>query len=75
MEFHAGSIGKSWKSVALEAELDQADSLRAQVFAGMQGMLKARRSHPALILLPQQEIPDAPPDLFLITRRAETERG
>ena len=55
---------------ALDAELDQADSLRAQVFAGMQGMLKARASHPAFNPFAEQEIPDAPPDLFLITRKA-----
>jgi glucosylglycerate phosphorylase len=55
---------------ALDAELDQPDSLRAQVFAGMQGMLEARASHPAFNPFAVQEIPDAPPDLFLITRKA-----
>jgi glucosylglycerate phosphorylase len=55
---------------ALDGELDQPDNLRAQVFAGMQGMLEARASHPAFNPFAEQEIPDAPPDLFLITRKA-----
>ena len=33
-------------------------------------MLKARASHPAFNPFAEQEIPDAPPDLFLITRKA-----
>jgi glucosylglycerate phosphorylase len=61
---------KKLEIAALEAELDQSDNLRAQVFAGMQRMLEARRSHPAFNPFAEQEIPDAPPDLFLITRKA-----
>jgi glucosylglycerate phosphorylase len=61
---------KKLEIAALEAELDQPDNLRAQVFAGMQRMLEARRSHPAFNPFAEQEIPDAPPDLFLITRKA-----
>jgi glucosylglycerate phosphorylase len=61
---------KKLEVAALEAELDPPDSLRAQVFAGMQGMLAARASHPAFNPFAEQEIPDAPPDLFLITRKA-----
>ncbi len=61
---------KKLEVAALEAELDQPDSLRAQVFAGMQSMLAARASHPAFNPFAEQEIPDAPPDLFLITRKA-----
>jgi hypothetical protein len=33
-------------------------------------MIEARRSHPAFSPYAAQVIPDAPPDLFLITRRA-----
>ena len=63
---------KKLDAAALEAELDQPDSLRALVFAGMQSMMEARRSHPAFNPYAHQEIPDAPPDLFLIDRRAES---
>ncbi len=63
---------KKLDAAALEAELDQPDSLRALVFAGMQRMMEARRSHPAFNPYAHQEIPDAPPDLFLIDRRAES---
>jgi glucosylglycerate phosphorylase len=59
---------------ALEAELDQPDSLRAQVFAGMQRMIEARESHPAFNPYAQQEFADAPPDLFLVTRKAANGR-
>jgi glucosylglycerate phosphorylase len=61
---------KKLEVAALEAELDQPDGLRAQVFAGMHSMLAARASHPAFNPFAEQEIPDAPPDLFLITRKA-----
>ena len=61
---------KKLEVATLEAELDQPDSLRAQVFAGMQIILAARASHPAFNPFAEQEIPDAPPDLFLITRKA-----
>ena len=61
---------KKLESAALEGELDEPDSLRAQVFAGMQRLLEARASHPAFNPFAEQEIPDAPPDLFLITRKA-----
>ena len=61
---------KKLEIAALEVELNQSDNLRAQVFAGMQRMLEARRSHPAFNPFAEQEIPDAPPDLFLITRKA-----
>ena len=55
---------------ALEAELDDPGSLRARVFAGIRQMIEARRSHSAFSPYAAQIIPDAPPDLFLITRRA-----
>ncbi len=61
---------KKLEVAPLEAELDQPESLRAQVFAGMQSMLKARATHPAFGPFAQQEIPDGLPDLFLITRKA-----
>ena len=56
---------KKLEVASLEAELDQPDSLRAQVFAGMQSMLAARASHPAFNPFAEQEILDAPADLFL----------
>ena len=65
---------KKLEVASLEAELDQPDSLRAQVFAGMQSMLAARASHPAFNPFAEQEILDAPPDLFLITRKAANGR-
>ena len=55
---------------ALEAELDDPGSLRARVFARIRQMIEARRSHSAFSPYAAQIIPDAPPDLFLITRRA-----
>lgn len=55
---------------ALEAELDNPGTLRARVFAGMRQMIEARRAHRAFSPYAGQVIPDAPPDLFLISRRA-----
>jgi glucosylglycerate phosphorylase len=57
-------------AAALGAELDDPASLRARVFGGIEHMIEARRSHPAFTPYAAQVIPDAPPDLFLITRRA-----
>jgi glycosidase len=61
---------KKLDAAAIEAELDDPGSLRARVFAGIRQMIGARRSHPAFSPYAAQAIPDAPPDLFLITRRA-----
>jgi len=54
----------------LEAELDDPKSLRARVFAGIQRMIVVRASHPAFSPYAGQEIPEAPPGLFLIIRNA-----
>jgi glucosylglycerate phosphorylase len=61
---------KKLDAATLEAELDDPASLRARVFAGIRQMIEARRSHPAFNPYAEQVIPDAPPDLFLIRRRA-----
>lgn len=54
----------------LEGELDNPRSLRARVFAGVRRMLEARASHPAFSPYAEQEIPEAPPGLFMIARNA-----
>ena len=59
----------------LEAELDKPESLRARVFAGIRRMIEARASHPAFSPYSGQEIPEAPPGLFLIVRKAVDGRG
>ncbi|MFZ0709775.1 MAG: sugar phosphorylase [Terrimicrobiaceae bacterium] len=58
----------------LEAELDKPESLRARVFAGVRRMLEARAGHPAFSPYARQEIPEAPPGLFLIFRKASDGR-
>ena len=62
---------KKLDAAALGAELDDPASLRARVFGGIGQMIEARRSHPAFSPYAAQVIPDAPSDLFLITRRAD----
>jgi glycosidase len=58
----------------LDAELDKPESLRARVFAGVRRMLETRAAHPAFSPYAGQEIPEAPPGLFLIFRKASDGR-
>jgi sucrose phosphorylase len=54
----------------LQAELDNPESLRARVVTGVRRMIEARASHPAFSPYAGQEIPEAPPGLFLTLRNA-----
>ncbi len=58
----------------LTTELDDPKRLRARVFAGLRDMIEARASHPAFSPYAAQEIPDAPPGLFVIIRKASEGR-
>ena len=58
----------------LTTELDDPKRLRARVFAGLRDMIEARASHPAFSPYAAQEIPDAPPGLFVIIRKAANGR-
>ena len=55
---------------SLTRELDEPGTLRARVFTGLRQMIEARGSHPAFSPYAAQVVPDAPADLFLITRKA-----
>ncbi len=54
---------------ALTGELDDPGTLRARVFTGLRQMIEARGAHPAFSPYAAQVVPDAPADLFLITRK------
>ncbi len=58
----------------LQAELDNPESLRALVFAGIRRMIEARASHPAFSPYAGQVIPEAPPGLFVAVRGASDGR-
>ena len=61
---------KKLDAAELQAELDNPESLRARVFAGVRRMIEARASHPAFSPYAGQEIPEAPPGLLLTVRNA-----
>ena len=60
---------------ALERELDDAGSLRAQVFEGYLRMLETRKKLTAFHPLGTFEIPDAPKELFAIRRHSPDGRA
>ena len=60
--------------VELEAALDDLNSLRARVFAGLRQMLRARASHPAFSPYAEQEVPQAPGEIFVACRNTRDER-
>jgi glycosidase len=64
---------KKLKVVELENGLDDANSIRARVFAGMRRMLEARAAHPAFSPYTVQEIPEAVFGLFVVLRSAADE--
>ena len=54
----------------LEAALDDPNNLRARVFAGLRQLLRARASHPAFSPYAEQEVPEAPSEVFAARRNA-----
>ena len=60
--------------VELEAALNDVNSLRARVFAGLRQMLRARASHPAFSPYAEQEVPQAPGEIFVACRNTRDER-
>ncbi len=60
---------------ALEAELADPGSLRAQVFSGYAELLRVRRAHPALAPAAAQCVRDLDPRVFAVEREAAGEGG
>jgi glycosidase len=58
----------------LEADLRDPENLRSRVFTGIKTMLQARTAHPAFSPFSGQIIPDAPAELFVVERTAESSR-
>lgn len=60
---------------ALEAELADPASLRAQVFSGYAELLRVRRANPALAPAAAQRVPDLDPRVFAVERTAAANGG
>lgn len=60
---------------ALEAELADPCTLRAQVFSGYTELLRMRRGQPALAPAAAQRVPDLDPRVFAVERGTETDGG
>jgi sucrose phosphorylase len=59
----------------LEAELADADSLRARVFSGCRELLRTRAQHPAFAPLASQRVLDLDPRLFTVLRESAGPKG
>ncbi|MGH7911189.1 MAG: sugar phosphorylase, partial [Candidatus Dormibacteraceae bacterium] len=59
----------------LEARLGDPGGETAQIFSGMQALLRARRGHPAFHPAAPQALPDAPPAVLCIRRGPARGRG